>query len=220
MALLPCDIIIISKEHNEAKPRAGALAFAYRRASFADKNLCVLRGAFICGGEVLLQRKAHAEAGAFCEEYLIDLNATQAAIRAGYSSKTADVQSARLLVNVKVQERISLLRSKQSKRTEVTADKVIAELAAIAFADRTELAKVDKNGSVKFTPTDSLPDDVKKIISGIKEGKFGTEVSSYDKVKALELLGKHLGLWEKAASESNAASEVPTLYKALEADDE
>ncbi|MCU6729081.1 terminase small subunit [Huintestinicola butyrica] len=168
----------------------------------------------------MAEKKLTPKQERFCEEYLIDLNATQAAIRAGYSSKTADVQSARLLVNVKVQERISLLRSKQSKRTEVTADKVIAELAAIAFADRTELAKVDKNGSVKFTPTDSLPDDVKKIISGIKEGKFGTEVSSYDKVKALELLGKHLGLWEKAASESNAASEVPTLYKALEADDE
>lgn len=97
---------------------------------------------------------------------------------------------------------------------------MIAELAAIAFADRTELAKVDKNGSVKFAPTDSLPDDVKKVISGIKEGKFGTEVSSYDKVKALELLGKHLGLWEKSASEVNAPSEVPMLYKALEADDE
>lgn len=125
-----------------------------------------------------------------------------------------------MMANDGISDYIEKLRSQQSKRTEVTADKVIAELAAIAFADRTELAKVDKNGSVRFTPTDSLPDDVKKIISGIKEGKFGTEVSSYDKVKALELLGKHLGLWEKAASEINAASEVPTLYKALEADDE
>lgn len=125
-----------------------------------------------------------------------------------------------MMANDGISDYIEKLRSQQSKRTEVTADKVIAELAAIAFADRTVLAKVDKNGSVRFTPTDSLPDDVKKIISGIKEGKFGTEVSSYDKVKALELLGKHLGLWEKAASEINAASEVPTLYKALEADDE
>lgn len=125
-----------------------------------------------------------------------------------------------MMANDGISERIELLRSEQSKRTEITADKVIAELAAIAFADRTELAKVDKNGSVKFTPTDNLPDDVKKIVSGIKEGKFGTEVSSYDKVKALELLGKHLGLWEKSASESNTVTEVPTLYKALEDDDE
>lgn len=79
---------------------------------------------------------------------------------------------------------------------------MIAELAAIAFADRTELAKVDKNGCVRFTPTDNLPDDVKKVISGIKEGKFGTEVLSYDKVKALELLGKHLGLFDKKDDEN------------------
>lgn len=75
-----------------------------------------------------------------------------------------------------------MLRSKQSKRTEVTADKVIAELAAIAFADRTELAKVDKNGSVKFTPTDSLPDDVKKIISGIK--KANSELRSHHTIRS------------------------------------
>lgn len=110
------------------------------------------------------------------------------------------------MANDGISDYIEKLRSQQSKRTEVTADKVIAELAAIAFADRTELAKVDKNGSVRFTPTDSLPDDVKKIISGIKEGKFGTEVSSYDKVKALELLGKHLGLWEKATTGNDNAA--------------
>lgn len=140
----------------------------------------------------------------FCEEYLVDLNATQAYKRAGYNVKTdaTAAQSAnRMLRNVKVQERISELRTQQSKRTEITADRVIAELAAIAFADRTELAKVDKNGSVRFAPTDSLPDDVKKVISGIKEGKFGTEVLSYDKVKALELLGKHLGLFDKKDNE-------------------
>ncbi|MGN0692920.1 MAG: terminase small subunit [Oscillospiraceae bacterium] len=142
----------------------------------------------------------------FCEEYLIDLNATQAAIRAGYSKKTAYRIGANLVQKSSVMERISTLKAEQSKRTEVTADKVIAELAAIAFADRTELATVDKNGSVKFTPTDSLPDDVKKVISGIKEGKFGTEVSSYDKVKALELLGRHLGIFEK--HEENSIDEV------------
>ena len=85
---------------------------------------------------------------------------------------------------------------------------MISELAAIAFADRTELAKVDKNGGVKFTPTDSLPDDVKKVISGIKEGKFGIEVSSYDKVRALELLGKHLGIFDKKDNNGDDVQEV------------
>lgn len=85
---------------------------------------------------------------------------------------------------------------------------MISELAAIAFADRTELAKVDKNGCVKFTSTDSLSDDVKKVISGIKEGKFGTEVSSYDKVRALELLGKHLGIFDKKDNNGDDVQEV------------
>ncbi len=137
----------------------------------------------------------------FCEEYLVDLNATQAAIRAGYSVKTAYRIGAELLQKTSVSKRISELRSEQSKRTGITADKIIAELAAIAFTDRTEIAKVGKNGSVRLTPTENLSDDVKKVISGIKEGKFGTEVSSYDKVKALELLGKHLGIFDKKDEE-------------------
>lgn len=115
--------------------------------------------------------------------------------------KTAYRIGAELLQKTSVSKRISELRSEQSKRTGITADKIIAELAAIAFTDRTEIAKVGKNGSVRLTPTESLSDDAKKVISGIKEGKFGTEVSSYDKVKALELLGKHLGIFDKKDEE-------------------
>ena len=79
------------------------------------------------------------------------------------------------------------------------------------------MAKVDSNGSVKFTPTEKLSDDVKKTISGIKEGKFGTEVSSYDKVKALELIGRHLGMFseKKDSRDTNADKELPQLYNAL-----
>ena len=62
----------------------------------------------------------------FCEEYLIDLNATQAAIRAGYSEKTASAASARMLRNVKIAAEISRLKAAKSERTQVTADMVIA----------------------------------------------------------------------------------------------
>lgn len=114
-----------------------------------------------------------------------------------------------------------MLREKQSKRTAITADRILAELAAIAFSDRTELAKVDSSGCVQITPTDKLSDDVKKAISGIKEGKFGTEVSSYDKVKALELIGKHLGMFseKKDNRDTSADKELPRLYKALTEED-
>lgn len=158
----------------------------------------------------------------FCEEYLVDLNATQAAIRAGYSKKTAYRIGAELLQKTSVSNHISELRSEQSKRTEITADRVLAELAVIAFADRTEIAKITEAGFVKFTPTDKLPAELKKIIVGIKEGKFGIEVATADKVRALELLGKHLGVFDKPEDgHAQNSSELPGLYKALtEADDD
>ena len=158
----------------------------------------------------------------FCEEYLVDLNATQAAIRAGYSAKSAARFAVELLNKTQVSEKISELRSQQSKRTEITADRVLTELAVIAFADRTEIAKITEAGFVKFTPTDKLPAELKKIIVGIKEGKFGIEVATADKVRALELLGKHLGIFDKPEdSHAQSSSELPGLYKALtEADDD
>ena len=67
----------------------------------------------------------------FCEEYMIDLNATQAAIRAGYSPKTANEQAARLLANVSIQNRIAQLQAEQSRRTGVSADRVVRELSLI-----------------------------------------------------------------------------------------
>jgi phage terminase small subunit len=76
----------------------------------------------------------------FVEEYLIDSNATQAAIRAGYSEKTATEQGSRLLTNVKVSEALAAARSRLTMRTEITADWVLArqqELYAAAKADDT-----------------------------------------------------------------------------------
>ena len=70
----------------------------------------------------------------FCEEYLIDLNATQAAIRAGYSANTAREQGAQNLSKLNIQEKIAELQAERSKRTEITQDRVVKELAAMAFA--------------------------------------------------------------------------------------
>lgn len=149
----------------------------------------------------------------FCEEYLIDLNATQAAIRAGY--KNADI-GRRLVTKSHVSEYIEKLRREQSKRTEITADRVLAELAAIAFSDRTELARVGECGEVTFTPTDRLGDDIKKTIAGIENGKYGTKVTSYDKVKALELLGKHLGLFSAGADNSDTLAKLDEVLGRIE----
>lgn len=153
----------------------------------------------------------------FVSEYLIDLNATQAAIRAGYSAKTADVQGVRLLGNVKVQVELKKAMQKREERTEITQDMVLKELFKVAFANGSDFAKVTTkpvmeqviNGTtgeweekevlkqfVELTDTDNLPEEKKAAIACIKEGKFGIEVQSCDKVKALELIGKHLGMFK------------------------
>ena len=133
----------------------------------------------------------------FVEEYLIDLNATQAAIRAGYSAKTADQQGSRMLANVKVQQAISVAMAERSKRTGINQDRVVLELARIAFVKMTDL--VDSHGRIK----DNATDDDLACIESVKykqaESETGSsverEVKISPKLKALELLGKHLGMW-------------------------
>ena len=152
----------------------------------------------------------------FCNEYLIDLNATQAAIRAGYKEKTAYSMGQRLLKNVEVQNYIQERKQDRVERTEITQDKVIRELALIAFSNAADYANVverqaildgvpleDKDGNpvmyrtVEPVLTAELTEDQKRALSVIKRGKDGFEVRPYDKVRALELLGKHLGLFEE-----------------------
>ena len=133
----------------------------------------------------------------FCDEYLIDLNATRAYKVAYKNVKSDDVANAaasRLLTNVNVKNYIDDCMEERQKRTEVTQDRVIQELAAIAFSKVTDYATV-KDDMVKIKDTDELTEKQIRAISGIKEGKFGIELKLNDKEKALELLGRHLGMW-------------------------
>ena len=134
----------------------------------------------------------------FCEEYLIDLNATQAAIRAGYSAKTANEQGAQLLANLSVRARIDAALAEQSKRTGVTADRVVRELARVAFANSQDVVNYD-DATVK---PDAARDDTAAVASvrvktiPTKDGPgVEREVKLHDKLKALELLGRRLGLF-------------------------
>lgn len=133
----------------------------------------------------------------FCDEYLIDLNATQAAIRAGYSVKTAQEQSSRLLSNVMVQEAISKAMAARSKRTGVNQDRVVLERAKIAFVKMTDA--VDSNGRIREDATDDDLACIESIKYKESDNEFGgsveREVKIGSKLKALELLGKHLGMW-------------------------
>lgn len=142
----------------------------------------------------------------FVEEYLVDLNATQAAIRAGYAEKTADVQGPRLLGNVRVQEEIQSAMSKRSSRTEITQDAVLRELAAIGFAQATDFVQIRDN-RVYLTETDRLTDEQKRAVAGIKEGKFGIELKLHDKIHALQLLGQHLGMFTGKEGQKDESSD-------------
>ena len=134
----------------------------------------------------------------FADEYLIDLNATRA-YRAAYKGvKSDDVARRagnRLLTNVDIADYISERMQERQKRTEITQDRVIEELAAIAFAKATDFVQIS-HGNVILTDTSKLSESQIKAIAGIKEGKNGIELKLNDKEKALELLGRHLGMFK------------------------
>ena len=137
----------------------------------------------------------------FADEYLIDLNATRA-YRVAYPSvkrdETAKSAGSRMLTNVKVSKYIKERMEERQKRTEVTQDRVVEELAAIAFSKATDYVEIRSNGVagvVIIKPTSELSDAQIRAIAGIKEGANGIEIKLNDKEKALELLGRHLGMW-------------------------
>lgn len=141
----------------------------------------------------------------FVAEYLIDLNATQAAIRAGYSEKTADKQGSQLLGKTSIKAAISEAQAKRSERTEITQDRVLAELAKIGFSD---LRKVlTKTGNL--AGPDDWDDETAGAIAsmeiitrsggvngeGEREVEHVAKIKTWDKLSALEKLGKHLGMF-------------------------
>lgn len=146
---------------------------------------------------------------AFASEYLKDFNATQAAIRAGYSPKTAYSQGQRLLKHAEMQKMLGAQIKKREKRTEITQDMVIKELAKIAFEDIADFVEIADKGlsRVKVLPIDKMGKGSTAAINSIKEGPYGLEIKLHDKVRALEDLGKHFGIFggsgEIAAAENN-----------------
>lgn len=134
---------------------------------------------------------------AFVEEYLIDLNATQAAIRAGYSAKCANEQGSQNLAKLSIMQAISERMAERSKRTGVNQDRIVQELAKVAFVKMTDI--VDRDGEIKESANEddlSCIESIKYKYSDMDTGSsVEREVKIASKLKALELLGKHLGMW-------------------------
>lgn len=149
----------------------------------------------------------------FVDEYLIDLNATQAAIRAGYSKKTASSQGERLLRNVEVRRYLQAQRQDLQGRTKITQEMVLRELAKIGFSDirkvvrwgetMVRMADADDEGAEDMVPyhglalidSTEIDDDTAAAIAEVSQGRDGLKVKLHDKKGALVDIGRHLGMF-------------------------
>ncbi len=144
---------------------------------------------------------------AFVEEYPKDLNATKAAMRAGYSVHTAHVKAAYLMGDPAVQAAIQRKLEERAKRCEISSDRVLQEIAHIAFADIGDIISVDDHGKVTVRNLEKVSPEARRAIAEIRQ--TSTEVGNGEesvaedvklaikmnpKVQALKLLVDHLGL--------------------------
>lgn len=150
----------------------------------------------------MAQRKLNPKQQRFVDEYLIDLNATQAAIRAGYSPKTATAIASENLSKPSISAAIACAMAERSKRTGITQDRILEELAKVAFIKLTDI--VDDTGRIKAGATD----EDRACIESIKYKRTDTdtgyseerEVKASSKLKAIELLMRHTGMLDSRIS--------------------
>lgn len=156
----------------------------------------------------------------FADEYLIDLNATRA-YKVAYPNckkdETAAQAGSRLLRNVKVKEYIDIRQKKLEEKSGVTQQRIIEELAKIAFADIRKA--YDKNGNLR--PIQDLDDDTAGAIIGVEsfeeyDGRGDDreyigdtkKIKMADKIRAAELLGKHLGMFKEKIEISKSSEDT------------
>lgn len=146
----------------------------------------------------------------FCQEYIIDLNATRAAQRAKYSKKTARIKASQLLTKVNIKKRIIELKKERAERTKIDQDQVIEELAIIGFSDLKNHIDIDPlTGAIRIRGFEDMPEGSSRVLKSIKEDRVikedadGKKTTVYDKVKfelwdkpkALEMIGRHLAMF-------------------------
>ncbi len=160
----------------------------------------------------------------FVEEYLVDLNATQAAIRAGYSAKTAESCGSRLLINVKVQAAIAVRRERLLKRTEWTQERVVRQLESIVESDIGNLFEALESGRLVIRSLNNIPAEARRAIASIKvrrimgaEGQFVEviECKLWDKLAAIDQLNRIFGFYKPTKVELTATEAAQELARML-----
>ncbi|MFO1188501.1 MAG: terminase small subunit [Alphaproteobacteria bacterium] len=139
----------------------------------------------------------------FVEEYLIDLNATQAAIRAGYSPGSASQRGSILLADPVVRQAVDAAINQRSRRTGITQDQVLREYARLAFSDLRQVANWGPDG-LCVLPSSKLDNDAAAALAEVYETRTaagGTvRVKLHEKKGALDALARHLGLFDAPAT--------------------
>jgi phage terminase small subunit len=152
----------------------------------------------------------------FSQEYVIDLDATKAAKRAGYSEKTSGQIGWRLLQKTHVAAEIQKAMDSRSKRTEITADRVLQELARIGFVDPRKIMKVDENGNFVITASDLLDFDDAACISEIQqtvtEHGGSIKIKLHDKLGALDKIGRHLKLFTDVQETKHTFTQMGRVF--------
>lgn len=168
----------------------------------------------------------------FVEEYLIDLNATQAAIRAGYSEETARQIGAENLTKPVIANAIAAAQKARSERTQITQDRVLQEYAKLGFADlrravtwRTNSDQVLMNQDgeeiscpaniIEINPSEEIDDDTAAALSEVSMSKDGTlKIKMHDKRGALDSMARHLGMFNDKLNMSGDLSVTIMRYGA------
>jgi phage terminase small subunit len=144
--------------------------------------------------------KLTAKQEKFCQEYMVDLNATQAALRSGYSEHSSKQIGTENIAKPAIQARIAELQKKASKKVEVTVEMLLQEYKRIGFGDPRKIITWSGDTSI-LKPSDELTDDEIAMVSGVvqKKGKYGdtVEIKFNDKIAALDKLAKHLGFYKE-----------------------
>ncbi len=151
----------------------------------------------------------------FVEEYLVDLNGRQAAVRAGYAPSSAKNRAHQLLRTPEVKAAVAEGMRERSRRTGITADKVLNEYARLAFSDLRQVTDWGPEGVQPKAAKDLHPDQA-RAIAEVTETKNKTggglvRVKMHDKKAALDALARHLGLFTDKSAEGDGTNPPPDL---------
>ncbi len=161
----------------------------------------------------------------FCREYIKDLNGTRAAIAAGYAKKSAKAAASRLLTNVNVQALLAKLTKKHADKLDLSAEKVLAELSRMGFSNMLDYIKVTEEGDA-YVDLSSLTQKQAAAIHEVTvdeyvegKGKHArkvkrTKLKLVDKIRSLELLGKHLKLFTERVEVTGMAGLADAIAEA------